>query len=111
MITTHVLDLARGMPAAGVRVRLARVDGAARQPVGSGATDSDGRLRSLVGQGVVVEAGVYELVFETGSYFAAHGVDAFHPTVQVTFEIRNAERHHHVPLLISPFGYTTYRGS
>lgn len=107
MITTHVLDLSSGRPAAGVRVTLTRSDDKA--PVSAGATDTDGRLRNLV-QGTV-QAGVYALHFETGAYFRALGVTSFHPRVTVTFEVSDAGQHYHVPLLVSPFGYTTYRGS
>jgi 5-hydroxyisourate hydrolase len=106
-ITTHVLDTARGRPAAGVPVRLER-DG---RSLGEGATDADGRLRSLLADGVRAEPGVYRLVFDTGRYFAALGVDGFYPSVSIDFEVRSADEHHHVPLLLSPFGFSTYRGS
>ena len=110
MITTHVLDLSSGRPAAGVRVTLTREDDTARTTVGTGITDADGRLRDLV-QGGNVRPGVYELRFETGEYFREMGITAFHPRVTVTFEVSDAGQHYHVPLLVSPFGYTTYRGS
>ena len=110
MITTHVLDLSSGRPAAGVRVTLTRDDGTARTQVGTGVTDADGRLRDLV-QTAALRAGVYELQFETGAYFRAQGISTFHPWATVTFEVSDAGQHYHVPLLVSPFGYTTYRGS
>src|SRR6185503_13644058 len=106
MITTHVLDIASGKPAVGVRVVLSIVRSAARTTVASGVTDADGRLRDLVPATTPLEAATYELTFETGPYFVSHGVYPFHPRVAVTFEVTDPEQHHHVPLLISPFGYT-----
>jgi 5-hydroxyisourate hydrolase len=111
MITTHILDLSTGKPAAGVRVTLVRVDDGTRTSVGAGVTDADGRLRELVPKVSGVNAGVFELSFDTGAYFKARGVEAFHPRVTVVVEIGDAAQHYHVPLLVSPFGYTTYRGS
>lgn len=111
MITTHILDVSIGKPAAGVRVTLSRVQDGERKVVGSGVTDSDGRLKDLIPKAPSLDAGVFELTFETGVYFAANGVQAFHPRVTVTIELTDAQQHYHVPLLLSPFGYTTYRGS
>jgi 5-hydroxyisourate hydrolase len=111
-ITTHVLDLARGRPAAGVAVRLERAAGAAIDAwteIASTTTDSDGRAPDL--SRVAVSAGVHRLTFETGAYFRGQGVTAFHPRVVVSFEIVEPGQHHHVPLLVAPFGYSTYRGS
>jgi 5-hydroxyisourate hydrolase len=109
-ITTHVLDLARGRPAAGVNVTLERAlpDGS-WTALGATATDDNGRTGDLAGG--AVEPGAHRLVFASGAYFAAQGVAAFHPSVTVTFEIVDAAQHHHVPLLVAPFGYSTYRGS
>jgi len=103
-VTTHVLDTARGRPAAGVAVRLERVAGDGWQSVGSGVTDADGRLRDLP----PTSAGRYRLVFDTGAYL---GDDGFYPQVTVEFRLEQGEDHYHVPLLLSPFGYSTYRGS
>lgn len=111
MITTHILDVSIGKPAKGVRVTLARVDDSERTQVASGVTDADGRLKDLVPEAAGPNAGVFELTFETGPYFARHGIRPFHPRVTVTFELTDERQHYHVPLLISPFGYTTYRGS
>lgn len=108
MITTHILDVSIGKPAAGVRVSLAQVSDVQRTPIGAGVTDADGRLKEL---GAAPGAGVFELTFETGPYFASRDIRAFYPRVTVTFEITDAKQHYHVPLLISPFGYSTYRGS
>lgn len=111
-ITTHVLDTARGRPAAGVPVLLADLTGG-DEPValGRGTTDADGRLRDLLPEGARLVPGVYRLVFDTGTYFGAQGVEAFFPVVAIDFEVRDPAQHHHVPLLLSPFGYSTYRGS
>jgi 5-hydroxyisourate hydrolase len=114
-ITTHVLDTAAGRPAAGVAVVLERHAGGAWRKLGAGSTDADGRLRDLLPAGAGLEAGTYRLTFATGAYFAARGIASFHPEVAVSFLVA-AEKvphyeHHHVPLLLSPFGYTTYRGS
>ena len=111
-ITTHVLDTAHGHPAAGVSVALERGDerGAWRL-VGRGVTDPDGRLRTLMAESGSAPPGVYRLTFETGAYFQSHGVRAFYPSVSVTFDVTAGEAHYHVPLLVSPFGYSTYRGT
>jgi 5-hydroxyisourate hydrolase len=103
-ITTHVLDTARGRPAAGVAIVLERADG---ERIGAGTTDADGRLRDLGS----VEPGHYRLTFDTGGYFAADGQDGFYPEVVVTFTVAQDEDHYHVPLLLNPYGYSTYRGS
>ena len=110
MITTHILDLSLGRPAAGVRVVLASVEDGQRRTVASGVTDADGRVKDLEPKSTL-GAKLYELTFETGPYFISRGVQPFHPRVSVMFEIADADQHYHVPLLISPHGYTTYRGS
>jgi 5-hydroxyisourate hydrolase len=111
MISTHVLDLSSGKPAAGVRVSLARIENVEQTTVGAGVTDADGRLKNLVPKAAKMNAGTFALTFETGTYFRTHGVEPFHPRVTVIVEIANPGENYHVPLLISPFGYTTYRGS
>jgi len=106
-ITTHILDTATGRPAAGVPIRLERQDtDGSWQPVGAGATDEDGRLKTLLPAGPAPH-GVYRIHFDTSAYLGEH---AFFPAVQIDFVVRD-DRHHHVPLLLSPFGYSTYRGS
>jgi 5-hydroxyisourate hydrolase len=108
-ITTHVLDTARGRPASGVGVRLEREYGDTWQRVGEGRTDAEGRLSDLIDdEPLGIET--YRLTFETGDYFSAHGTETFYPNVQIVFRARGDE-HYHVPLLVSPFGYSTYRGS
>jgi 5-hydroxyisourate hydrolase len=106
-VSTHVLDASAGRPAVGVAVSLSRF--AVRDtwlPAGSGATDADGRLRFQE----ETPAGVYRVTFGTGAYFAARGVRTFYPEVMITFSVGDGE-HYHVPLLLSPFAYSTYRGS
>jgi 5-hydroxyisourate hydrolase len=111
-ITTHVLDTARGRPAAGVRIVLERTGPDDRwEVVGHGSTDADGRLGTLLPESGPVAAGLYRLLFETRAYFEAQGVPSFYPHVTITFEVSQGEAHYHVPLLVSPFGYSTYRGS
>lgn len=111
-ITTHVLDTARGRPAAAISVVLERRGGAGEWiAVGRGETDRDGRLRSLYPDGTPLAPAVYRLTFQTRSYFDSLGVAAFYPEVVVVFETAAGETHYHVPLLIGPFGFTTYRGT
>jgi 5-hydroxyisourate hydrolase len=111
-ITTHVLDLTSGLPARGVAVRL-EIERGDRgwTALGERVTDDDGRVRDFMPQGARLDPGRYRLTFRSGEYFRARGASAFHPEVVVTFEVADASRNHHVPLLLSPFGYTTYRGS
>jgi 5-hydroxyisourate hydrolase len=101
-VSTHVLDTVRGGPAGGVGVRLERSDGTL---LAAGVTDRDGRVADFVG---AVEPGVYRLRFDTENYL---GGTPFYPEVIVTFRVRVAAEHHHVPLVLSPFAYSTYRGS
>jgi 5-hydroxyisourate hydrolase len=110
-ITTHVLDVSLGRPAAGVPVLLEVEDvGTGWKELGRGETDKDGRLRDLLAPGSLVE-GTYRLTFDTHSYFAFRKVEALYPLVSVVFSVRDAKQHYHIPLLLSPFGYSTYRGS
>lgn len=110
-ITTHVLDLARGCPAADVAVSLEQEINGAWQPVGWGRTDPDGRLKALLPQGAALEPGPYRLIFHTREYFEAGNVPAFYPSVTVTFTAAPGRPHYHVPLLLGAFGYTTYLGT
>lgn len=110
MITTHVLDISIGKPAAGVHVVLMRMEDGHRLRAGAGITDANGRLTDLITD-KKLQAGVFELTFETGVYFIKRGIQPFHPRILVTVEITEPTEHYHVPLLISPFGYSTYRGS
>ncbi len=106
-ITTHVLDTSLGKPAEGIRVKLQH-DGAV---VGSGITDGDGRVHDLVAEKTPLQEGVYRLTFSVGEYFEATGRDPFYPEIVVNFRIVAGSANYHLPLLLSPFGYTTYRGS
>jgi 5-hydroxyisourate hydrolase len=109
MITTHVLDTAAGRPGKGIAIDLEHA-GDGWQRVGAGTTDDDGRLRTLTPAGPVVP-GVYRIRFHTGAYFAAQGTTGFFPVVEIQFTVADGAQHYHVPLLLSPFGYSTYRGS
>jgi 5-hydroxyisourate hydrolase len=111
-ITTHVLDVARGRPAQGVPITLdVRADDGAWTQIGRGETDADGRVKSLLPDTHALQRGLYRITFDTAAYFRASGVESFYPAVPVLFEIREPAQHYHVPLLLSPFGYSTYRGS
>ena len=111
-LSTHVLDAVTGRPAAGVQVRLERGADGGWVPAGQGQTGPDGRLR-LSGDGGAVdyEPGVYRITFASGAYFLARGSASFYPEVTITFEMTERDGHYHVPLLLSPFAYSTYRGS
>jgi 5-hydroxyisourate hydrolase len=109
MITTHVLDTSAGRPGKGLAIELERQDGD-WQRVGAGTTDDDGRLRTLTPAGPVAP-GVYRIRFHTGAYFAAQGGTGFFPVVEIQFNVADGAQHYHVPLLLSPYGYSTYRGS
>lgn len=111
MISTHVLDTSLGLPATGMRVALEQKAGTAWRSVGAASTDADGRVKELLSAGTPLARGVYRLHFDTGGYFAARSVKAFYPSVTVEFEVADAAQHHHVPLLLTPFGYSTYRGT
>ena len=111
-LTTHVLDTARGRPAAGVTVIVERADGGQGwTELARGITDADGRARDLLPENARLDDGVYRLRFGTGEYFRALGVKGFYPEVQIMVEIESSAGHYHIPLLLSPFGFSTYRGS
>ena len=110
-LSTHVLDLALGRPAGGVPVRLEVLHGDAWVGLAEHVTNDDGRVARLLPDGTALIPGDYRLSFDTTTYFAARGGECFYPEVAVTFTIRDAAQHHHVPLLLSPFGFSTYRGS
>jgi 5-hydroxyisourate hydrolase len=110
-VSTHVLDTARGRPATGVPVTLShRGPGGAWSVLGSGVTDVDGRVREL-SEGGGLPAGAYRLDFNTEQYFEAQGTHGFYPEVSVVFTLPNFGEHVHVPLLLSPYGYATYKGT
>jgi 5-hydroxyisourate hydrolase len=103
-VSTHVLDAGAGRPAAGMAVRLLAGD----LEIGTGVTDDDGRCRLADG---ATGAGVHRLVFDTGAWFAGQGRETFFPEVVLTFDVHDPQAHHHVPLLLAPYAYSTYRGS
>jgi 5-hydroxyisourate hydrolase len=109
-LSTHVLDTGLGKPAAGVAVALFRGSAGEWTPVGQGVTDADGRCRTLLGE-QALEAAEYRLRFETEAYFMAQDLASLYPYVEITFAVKNPDQHHHIPLLLSANGYTTYRGS
>lgn len=108
-ITTHVLDAVAGTPAAGVGVTLSRVHGDGVAVVATGVTDQDGRNADL--GPARLDPGVYRMSFATGEYFAARDVATFYPSVHIDFVVEEGQDHYHVPCLLSPFAYSTYRGS
>jgi 5-hydroxyisourate hydrolase len=110
-ITTHVLDVSLGRPAANIPVLLeTQSANGTWSEAGRGATDSDGRLKDLAA-GKTLAAGIYRLTFDTHSYFSARNISRLYPQVIIVFEVKDAQEHYHIPLLLSPFGYSTYRGS
>lgn len=110
-ISTHVLDIALGRPAADVPVRLERQNASGWQELTSARTDQDGRCPQLLPERAVLVPGIYRLNFDTASYFSARKVEGLYPLVEITFSIRDNEQSFHIPLLLSPNGYSTYRGS
>lgn len=118
-LTTHILDIMSGRPAAGVTIELFQLDGdsdgAGRNLLARAITNADGRCEKPLLEGEVFRAGTYELVFHVGEYFARAGAAVTEPpflgAVPVRFSLADADSHYHVPLLVSPYGYSTYRGS
>lgn len=109
-ITTHILDTSSGAPAQGVRVELFQRNGDAKERIGEGVTDADGRVSDLLAPDSL-QSGIYELHFAVGEYYAGRGEKTFYPEARITFEVGEPAEHYHVPLLLNPFGYSTYRGS
>jgi 5-hydroxyisourate hydrolase len=109
-ITTHVLDTSRGRPAVGFQVGLQIKSGETWKTLGAGLTDANGRCAGLLGDSPL-EKGTYRLLFNAGDYYRELHLDTFYSEISIVFEVSHPEMHYHVPLLISPFGYSTYRGS
>ncbi len=107
-ISTHILDTTRGRPAGGVDTTLERLVGSAYSSVARGTTDADGRVKLLTDS---PEVGSYRITFHVGAYFERMAVEAFYPEVSIEFVVRNSGEHYHVPLLLNPYGFSTYRGS
>lgn len=112
-ITTHVLDTSHGRPAEGIAVALEirSSDTYRWQPLSTGATNIDGRVSDLLSDDYQLVPGTYRLTFDVGAYFERHGVASFYSVIPIVFELREVDPHYHVPLLLNPFGYSTYRGS
>jgi 5-hydroxyisourate hydrolase len=107
-LSTHVLDITRGKPAEGVRVTVERRHPQGFLPIADGTTDTDGRVKALLES---VEDGIYRISFDVKGHLQKHHGGGFYPEVQIVFEVLAPNEHYHVPLLLSPYGYSTYRGS
>lgn len=110
-ITTHVLDTAKGVPAKGIVISLESLQGERWEKLARGETNNDGRLLNILPKSRVLEKGTYRLTFMVGDYFANLGLKSFYHEIPIVFKIDNPDQHYHVPLLLNPFGYSTYRGS
>ena len=109
-ITSHILDTTKGLPAAGVTIVLYAGENDDWTELARGKTNEDGRMSNLLNKEILLQRGIYKLRFETKDYFDKSGTASFYPFIEIIFDIQAAE-HYHVPLLLNPFGYTTYRGS
>jgi 5-hydroxyisourate hydrolase len=109
MLSTHVLDTSTGQPAARIAVMLFAVEGNVRTHVSTAITNADGRTDNPMAE--ILSAGMYELIFAVGPYFATKNIPAFYDEITIRFRVEDANRKYHVPLLLSPWGYSTYRGS
>ena len=110
-ITTHILNTSHGRPAPGVNVTLEFQNKGQFKKIGEGHTDEDGRVKTLLSPEHKLETGTYRLRFETGTYFSRFGIATFYPYVEISFTVSAPSEHYHVPLLLNPYGYSTYRGS
>ena len=110
-ITTHILDVSRGSPASGIKVELSKIDAEGVTLVAEGVTDNSGRIGDFLNKDQILDAGEYQLTFETEGFYTDLSQDPFYREVNVVFRITADGQHYHLPLLLSPFGYTTYRGS
>ena len=110
-ITTHILDTARGCPAEGITTILYRQDDEHWREIARGSTNGDGRVGDLLRDGQALPAGTYRMHFEVSGYFRNRGHNHFYPYVDVVFNVEGEGQHYHIPLLLSPYGYSTYRGS
>ena len=109
-LTTHILDTTKGKPAAGVTITLFRDQMEQWKEIAKGITNSDGRIPDLLKKDVLLEYGTYKMRFETKHYFDRQDMPVFYPYIEIIFDIRSNE-HYHIPLLLNPYGYSTYRGS
>lgn len=109
-ITTHVLDTSSGKPAEGINIKLYFLVNKSWELIAEGVTNKDGRIGDLIKPDKTLDAGIYKMKFHTGSYYSERKIKKFYPFVEIIFETDSNE-HYHIPLLLSPFGYSTYRGS
>ena len=109
-ITTHILDTTRGKPAAGITIVLYRGENDEWTEIARGTTNNDGRIPDLLSKNVLLEIGIYKMRFETKDYFDKDRIPTFYPYVEIIFDLQSTD-HYHIPLLLNPFGYSTYRGS
>jgi 5-hydroxyisourate hydrolase len=109
-VSTHVLDATRGLPAAGVAITIESQQGDGWTPLAQRITDEDGRVGDLV-SALELAPGPYRITFAVEDYFAGLGIESFYPSISITFRVVDPRRHYHVPILLSPFAYSTYRGS
>jgi 5-hydroxyisourate hydrolase len=109
-ITTHILDTTHGRPATGVSIILYQGDNDQWTAIAKGITNEDGRIADLLKTGVVLPKGIYKIRFQTKDYFDKKGIETFYPYVEIIFDI-DTQEHYHIPLLLNPFGYSTYRGT
>ena len=110
-LSVHVLNLENGLPSPGVNVTLEQHVGENWQPLAQGVTNEQGRISELFPAKKALETGEYRVVFKTGDYFKKAGRDTFFPEIPVIFDVKNVDQHYHIPLLLSPYGFSTYRGS
>lgn len=110
-ITSHILDTSLGQPAHGVQITLFQQNGDDWKKLGSASTNDDGRVSDFLGSSEVLTAGIYKLTFGLSEYYARLKTESFYPYAEIAFEIAGDGQHYHVPLLLNPFGYSTYRGS
>jgi 5-hydroxyisourate hydrolase len=110
-LSTHVLDLSTGRPASGIAVTLFRRKDAEWHELGVHKSGADGRVNELLPPGEDLQRSIYMLRFETGAYYQALDIESFHPLVEITFQVRDPGEHYHIPLLLAPHSYSTYRGS
>jgi len=111
-VSTHVLDITRGIPARDLEVHLERSENSGDwRMISSAYTGQDGRCSQLLAEGDLLPPGIYRLAFDTASYFSKHGMPTLYPQIEVTFSVVEGEDHYHIPLLLSPYGYSTYKGT
>jgi len=110
-LSVHILDLQSGQPTAGVNVTLEERDGQQWRTLSQGTTDTQGRVRALYPAGKQITAGAYRIVFKTGEHYARLRQPTFFDQIPVEFKVDNTAQHYHIPLLLSPYGYSTYRGN